>query len=101
MNNMEKILVLKDKLFSYAAINKYTFTVLVFVVWLAFFDKYSFAIQYQLSQNVKELESQKADYEEQLADALIERKTINSDIEKYGREKYLFHKEGEEIIGLL
>lgn len=98
MNYMEKIFLLKDRLLSYSAINKYSLTVLLFVIWLAFFDKYSLLIQYQLTQNVEELENQKQGYEEQLANAVIERKTINSNIEKYGREKYLFHKEGEEII---
>lgn len=79
-------------------INKYTLTVLAFVVWLSLFDKYSFSTQYELSQTVNELQNQKTNYQKQLEEAIVERKTMNNDIEKYGREKYLFHREGEEII---
>ena len=79
-------------------VNKYTLTILVFLVWLAFFDKYNFITQYKLSNNVEKLENQKSDYERMLEEALVERETINKNIEKYGREKYLFHKDNEEII---
>ena len=51
-----------------------------------------------LSANVRQLEEQNADYEDLLSKALIERETINQDIEKYGREKYYFHKKNEEVI---
>ena len=96
---------MKSKWFDYykkhsqkSLVNKYSVTVLAFVVWLSLFDKYSFSTQYELSQTVNELESQKSNYQEQLEEAIVERNTMNSDIEKYGREKYLFHREGEEII---
>ncbi len=79
-------------------VNKYTLTTLVFLVWLAFFDKYNFITQFKLSNNVEKLENQKTDYERMLDEAVVERETINKNIEKYGREKYLFHKENEEII---
>jgi cell division protein FtsB len=79
-------------------VNKYTLTTLVFFVWLAFFDKYNFITQFKLANNVEKLENQKADYERMLDEAVVERETINQNIEKYGREKYLFHKENEEII---
>ena len=78
--------------------NKYTLTAIAFIVWIAFFDKYRIGTQIELSRTVNELEMQKTEYENQLQEAIVERNTINSDIEKYGRENYLFHKEGEEII---
>lgn len=78
--------------------NKYSLAILAFLVWLAFFDRYNFVTQYRLSQNVEELENEQADYKDMLNAALVERKTINSNIEKYGREKYYFHKSNEKII---
>ena len=79
-------------------INKYTITVLGFLVWITFFDRYNLMNQYSLSQNVNLLENKKKDYEDLLEKVLVERKEINNNIEKYGREHYYFHKDNEEII---
>lgn len=79
-------------------LNKYSFVVLIFAVWLCLFDKYDFSTQLELTQNVNKLEAQKKDYEVKLQEALVEQKTLNENVEKYGREKYLFHKDNEEII---
>ena len=78
--------------------NKYNIAIFAFVIWLSFFDRYSFVTQYKLIQNVNQLEEKKADYEELLEKALVERQQINNDIEKYGREKYFFHKPDEVVI---
>ena len=98
MNFKEKLLEIitfsKDKPF----INKYTLVIFGFLVWVSFFDRYNLVTQYKLSQNVQLLENKKVEYENQLEKALIERDVINRDIEKYGREKYFFHKDNEEII---
>jgi len=79
-------------------VNKYTLVIFAFFIWLSFFDRYNLINQYMLSANVRQLEEQNADYEDLLSKALIERETINQDIEKYGREKYYFHKKNEEVI---
>ncbi len=79
-------------------INRYTLLVFAFIVWVSVFDKYNLFTQIKLNQSINVLEAQKLEYEEQLEEAKIEQKLINSDKEKYGREKYLFHRENEEII---
>lgn len=79
-------------------INKYTLVLCVFVIWIGFVDRYSFVNQFKLSQRVNRLEQAKAQYESQLEEAKKEREIINSDIEKFAREKYLFHKDNEEVI---
>ena len=79
-------------------LNKYTLVIIAFVIWVSFFDRYSLITQFKLSRNVDKLEERKADYEKQLEEAIVERQTINRDIEKYGREKYYFHKPDEQII---
>lgn len=98
MSLKEKLIVAYRSVQSKHYFNKYYITAFAFVIWLSFFDRYSLVTQYKLSQNVKLLEDKKEDYENMLEDALVERKIINSDIEKYGREKYLFHRPDEEII---
>jgi cell division protein FtsB len=79
-------------------LNKYALTVIVFVIWVSFFDRYNLINQVKLSNSVSTLQEAKADYEKQLEEALKEREIINQDIEKYAREKYLFHKDNEKVI---
>jgi len=98
MINKEKLIEKLKSVRSKSFFNKYYLAIFAFVIWLTFFDQYSFFTQHKLSQNVKMLEDQKAEYEDQLQKALVERKTIESNIEKYGREKYLFHRPDEEVI---
>ncbi|NNE25916.1 MAG: septum formation initiator family protein [Saprospiraceae bacterium] len=79
-------------------LNKYSLAVVAFVVWLAFFDKYNVFTQIKLSQSLNELAEKKSFYEMELEKAIKERDIINSDIEKYAREKYLMHKDNEQVI---
>ena len=98
---METINKLLSKLKSgnmFSAFNKYTAAIFIFCVWIGFIDRYSVINQCKLSKNVYRLEQAKADYELQLEEAIKERDIINSDIEKYARERYLFHKENEQVI---
>ncbi len=78
--------------------NKYAITLAAFVVWMAFFDTHSIVNQFRLNKAIAKLETEKANYEDALEKALLDRKSIESDLEKYAREKYLFHKDNEEII---
>ncbi len=98
MNLKEKVLEKLQSVSSKSFFNKYYLAIFAFVIWLSFFDRYSFYTQYKLTQAVNQLEEKKEDYELQLEKALVERQTIESDIEKYGREKYFFHRPDEEVI---
>jgi cell division protein FtsB len=94
---MDKILkTLRIKDFNW--VNKYTIVIVLFVVWLSFFDKFSLVTQHRLKSTLTELENKKAEYEEQLEIALEEKETLKQNKEKYAREKYLMHKDNEEII---
>ncbi len=81
-------------------INKYTLTVVAFVVWVSFFDNYSLLTQHKLSSAIEELEIQKSEYESQLQDAIVRRRNIENNREKYAREQYRMIKKGEEVIVL-
>lgn len=78
--------------------NKYTITIIAFAIWILFFDKYNLFTQFNLSATLNELEDKKEFYEQELEKAVAEREIINSDIEKYAREKYLMHKDNEQVI---
>jgi cell division protein FtsB len=81
-------------------LNKYSVVIVLFVVWLSFFDKFSLITQYKLSRTLTELEDKKAEYEEQLEIAIEDKEILKQNMEKFAREKYLMHKDNEEVIVL-
>ena len=81
-------------------LNKYTIVIVLFAVWLSFFDKFSLVTQYRLGKTLSELEDKKADYEDQLELAIEEKEVLEGNMEKYAREKYLMHKDNEQVIVL-
>lgn len=78
--------------------NKYFIVTAAFLCWMLFFDKNSFITNYSLGKSVDKLESKKADYEKMIVEARIEKKEIEQNKEKYAREKYLMHKDNEDVI---
>lgn len=79
-------------------VNKFSVTLTVFIIWLAFFDSYSLIVQYKLRRTVNYLEAEKIRYQENLDQAIVDRETLRKDKEKFAREKYRMHKENEEVI---
>jgi len=79
-------------------VNKYTITLLAFFVWMIFFDKYKVGSSIYLSKTVSKLEKSKTDYENMLAEAIIEKKQLEENSEKYAREKFYMHKADEEVF---
>jgi hypothetical protein len=53
-----------------------------------------------LSRTLTELEDKKAEYEEQLEIAIEDKEILKQNMEKFAREKYLMHKDNEEVIVL-
>ena len=98
MGLMEKLRNPSNLLTQWSWLNKYTIAVIAFILWLGFFDKYNVFTQFKLSQTLNELAEKKSFYELELEKAIKEREVINSDIEKYAREKYLMHKDNEQVI---
>ena len=78
--------------------NKYLIVTIVFLVWIAFFDKHSLVTNYQLNQDLEQLEKENADYKEQIAITKAEIEALNKDLEKFAREKYFFQKENEDVF---
>ena len=78
--------------------NKYIIVSVAFLCWMLFFDKNSFPANYKLGKSIDKLEMAKADYEEKIVQARIEKKDIEENKEKYAREKYLMHKDNEDVI---
>lgn len=84
--------------YSGTILNKYFVVFVLFLVWVAFFDKHSFLTNYQLNQTLKSLETENLEYKSQIVATEAEIKEHQQDLEKFAREKYYFQKENEDIF---
>ena len=96
MGSKKKLAAL-SVLFFKTCFNKYFLTGVFFLVWVLFFDKHNIFTQQKIKQSVEKLQEEKRSYEDLLEQAIQERKDIEVNKEKIAREKYLMHKENEEI----
>ena len=78
----------------------YGIIIILFIIWMIFFDSNSFIIHNELNNDINELNDQKSYYEKELAKDNIELQMIQSDsgLEKYAREKLYMKKDNEEIF---
>lgn len=81
--------------------NKYSITILVFVLYLAFFQQNNWLEQHKFKQKQKQLQSEIEFYQKEIStidkqtNDLLNNKTA---LEKFAREKYLMKKDNEIII---
>ena len=78
--------------------NKYLLSMLLFLAWIAFFDKNNLVNQYKLSDKLERLETDKQMYEDKLSTALEEKEDLENNKERYAREKYFVKKDNEEVF---
>jgi cell division protein FtsB len=81
--------------------NKYVLTTAFVAVWVAFFDKNDIFSQFDLRQKLKDLETEKHYYIQEIAQNkkdLYELRTNPDNLEKFVREKYLMKKDNEDIF---
>ena len=78
----------------------YGVIIILFIIWMIFFDSNSFIIHNELNNDINELNDQKSYYEKEIAKDNIELPMIQSDsgLEKYAREKLYMKKDNEEIF---
>ena len=89
----------KKKWFKIVA-NTYVLILILFVVWMFFFDTNSFLIHRELNQDIDGLNKNKEFYEEEIKKdkAFIQKMEDSNEVEKYAREKYYLKKENESIF---
>ncbi len=80
--------------------NKYFITILIFGVWMLFFDNNNFISQTRLNRSLHELEMEKEYYiseieKDKQATMLLITDTLT--LEKFGREQYLMKRDHEDI----
>ena len=77
----------------------YVIILLLFIVWMLFFDTNSFLIHRELDQDIKALERNKEFYQEEIEKdrAFIEKMQDSNEMEKFARKKYYLKKQNEDI----
>jgi cell division protein DivIC len=81
--------------------NFYIVTGLCFLVWLLFLDSNDLISRFKLGAKLRNLDREKAYYQEKIADVEKDRHELMTDrelLEKFAREKYLMKKETEDIF---
>lgn len=81
--------------------NKYTMTLLIFLVWLAFFDRNNLVEKMQLKNKITTLKKEKSYYQEKIEDdnrKMQELLSNKDNLEKFAREQYLMKNRNEDIF---
>ena len=79
--------------------NKYLLILVLFVIWMVFFDTNSYFIHKELNNSIETLEKNKEIYNAEIAKdkVFIKKMEDPNEVEKYARETYYLKKENEDI----
>ncbi len=91
---------LKQKKWVRILSNKYTLILILFVIWMIFFDTNSYFIHKELNDDINALQDTKEFYQKEIDEdkKFIEKMKDSDEVEKYAREKYYLKKENEDIF---
>lgn len=81
--------------------NKFILTILIFIIWLLFFDHNNLIDRAKELRHLRQLEKDKKYYIERIdkdSKRLEQLKTNNKNLEKFAREQYLMKKDNEDIF---
>ncbi len=79
--------------------NKYVIILVLFAIWMGFFDENSFINHRELDQEIDKLEDANEYYQEEIGtdQKVIDNLNDPDSLEKYAREEYRMKKENEDI----
>ena len=81
--------------------NFYAVGIIIFVIWMTFFDSNDWINRFRMSSKLRSLENEKKYYEEKIKEVEQDKKELMGNeelLEKFAREKYLMKKPGEDIF---
>ena len=81
--------------------NKYLLSAIIFIVWIAFFDRNDLFTQWDRKQELKKLETSTTFYEKEIITTkkdLTELTNNPATLEKFAREKFYLKRPNEEIF---
>ncbi|HBC05925.1 MAG TPA: septum formation initiator family protein [Aequorivita sp.] len=79
--------------------NKYVLILILFIVWMLFFDTNSYLIHNELDSDINALEENAEFYQNEIDHdkTFIKKMEDSNEMEKFAREKYYLKKENEDI----
>jgi len=91
---------LKNKRWFKMVANTYVIILLLFLIWMLFFDTNSFLIHKELNDDINALEENKEFYQSEIEKdkVFINKMKDSFEMEKFAREKYYLKKENEDIF---
>jgi cell division protein DivIC len=97
------IKLLQDLLLKYLHIpskyvNLYTLTYIPFGLFMLCFADNTLIDSYKLNETLKDYEDEKAYYMKQIEKTKADKIDLETNLEKYAREKFKMHKDNEEIF---
>tara|TARA_R110002020_G_scaffold215309_6_gene422454 strand:+ start:272 stop:607 length:336 start_codon:yes stop_codon:yes gene_type:complete len=90
---------LREKRWFKIVSNKYMLILIIFAVWMIFFDTNSWFIHSELNGEIKKLEGNKEYFKKEIRTDREQIKNLNDneELERFAREEYYMKKDGEEI----
>jgi cell division protein DivIC len=79
--------------------NRYVIILIVFTVWMFFFDENSYLIHKEFNKEINELETAIEYYKKEIKEdkKVIKNLEDSLQLERFAREKYLMKKENEDL----
>ncbi len=79
--------------------NRYVLILLIFIIWMFFFDENSYLIHRDLNNEIDKIESATEYYEREISKDTKEMRDLKNpdSLEKFAREKYLMKRKNEDI----
>ena len=79
--------------------NRYVLILLIFIIWMFFFDENSYLIHRDLNNEIDKIESATEYYEREISKDTKEMSDLKNpdSLEKFAREKYHMKKKDEDI----
>lgn len=80
--------------------SSYLLILLLFIVWMLFFDTNSFFIHNELNEEIETLENNKEFYRKEMEKdkEFLKKMEDSNEIEDFARQKYFLKKENEDIF---
>ena len=98
MSKLSNVKQLYASIQSLKWLNRYTTSLLFFLVWVLFFDKHNARTQWELHHSVENIKQEIVNYKEMAVAARLEKSDIELNKEKYARERFYMHKENEDVF---
>lgn len=79
--------------------NKYLLIILIFAIWMLFFDSNSWLVHRELNEEINKLESNEKYYQEEIEhdEEIIKQLKDKEGLERYAREKYFMKRDNEDV----